>query len=254
MSDLRLIITVATLVVLVTTSQSAARTKKVVVFAAASLTAPITTLADKFFAEGLGKVTVSFASSSSLARQIDQGAPAAVFLSANKKWMDWLAGRNMIDRESMVVFTSNRLVLGTARSAKIGDLLTAETQWRKLVATGRLAVGETGSVPVGIYAKEALTSLGGWETVAGHLAPMSDVRRVILSVSRGETPYGVIYSTDAVSSGLTVAGIFPENSHTPIRYHGSVTTHGGEGAKRFLTFVMSPQGQEVLSKQGFIAP
>ncbi len=222
------------------------------VFAAASLTDALKRVAQLWAGAGHPLPHLSFAASSVLAQQVAQGAPADLFVSADERWMDWLAARKLIRGASRGDLLGNTLVLvepeGALKPVTIGPSLS----WPSVLGpNGRLAVGDPASVPAGIYAKQALTRLGLWGTVAGRLAPAENVRAALLLVERGEAPAGVVYGSDAVSApGLAVAGTFPENSHPPIRYPAALLSDNNEAAA-VLPFLHGDAAQAVFRRDGF---
>jgi molybdate transport system substrate-binding protein len=225
--------------------------KTVTVFAASSLTDGLKEIASLYEAKTGIKITLSFGASSAIARQIDQGADADVFLSADEDWMDFLQKRGRLVDMTRHDVLGNQLVLiashGTApiTIAPHFDLLGA-------LKGGRLAVGDPTSVPAGKYARAALTTLGVWDSVSTHLAQAENVRVALEYVARGETPLGIVYSTDAkAESDVYVVGTFPPNSHPPIVYPVALTKTAVPQAKDFLTFLEGPQSRAVFEKDGF---
>jgi molybdate transport system substrate-binding protein len=231
-----------------------ANAQQLTVFAAASLTDAMKEIAAMWQADGHPALRQSFASSSTLARQIEQGAPANVFASADQKWMDYLATHNLIAVDTRRNLLGNDLVLivPASRPAKIqigpGFDLTS-----LLGANGRLATGDPAHVPVGIYAEQALRKLGVWNAVAPRLARTDDVRAALLLVERGEAPAGIVYSTDAAASkAVAVAGIFPADSHDPITYPFAVTKAGDtQEARALMTFLAGAKARGVFVSHGF---
>ncbi len=234
------------------------------VFAAASLTDALKDVAAAWVAKGHAAPVLSFGASSTLARQIEQGAGANLFASADTKWMDELASRNLIVPETRQEFLGNSLVLVVpadrvgkdgARKIEISpgfDLLSL------LGPDGRLATGDPAHVPVGIYAEQALRRLGVWALAEPRLARAENVRAALLLVQRGEAPAGIVYSTDAaatahaLSGGVAVAGIFPENSHDRITYPFAVTRAGDTPeARALLAFLAGPEAREIFARRGF---
>ena len=201
----------------------------IVVFAAASLRDALDAAVAAY---DPGGVTVSYAGSSALAKQIEAGAPAELFISADDDWMDYLAGRGRIDAASRVALLGNDLVLVAAPSFA-GDLAIAPGfPLAAALGDGRLSVAATEAVPAGRYAKAALQSLGVWDSVAGRLAESDNVRTALQFVSRGEAPLGIVYATDArVAPDVRVLGTFPEDSHPPIRYPAALMPGASPGAR-----------------------
>lgn len=229
--------------------------KPVVVFAAASLKDVLTRIGEDWKTATGKQVIFSFAASSALAKQVEQGAPAEVFISADHKWMDYLDKAGLIDTASRRDIVGNRLVLVgaiTAAPVEINDSLDLAGT----LGEGRLAVGLTASVPAGIYARQALERLGLWGQVSGKLAEAENVRAALLLVARGEAPLGVVYETDArAEKSVRQLGIFPEDSHEPIVYPAALTREARTGdASAFLDYLQSPAASDVFAKAGFILP
>jgi molybdate transport system substrate-binding protein len=197
---------------------------------------------------------MSFGSSSTLARQIEQGAPANLFASADEKWMDYLADKKLIALDTRKDLVGNDLVLVVPPdkpqhvTIKPGfDLLGM------LGPSGRIATGDPAHVPVGIYAEQALKKLGLWDAVSPRLARADDVRSALLLVERGEAPAGIVYATDAaVSKAVMVAGTFPADSHDPVSYPFAVVSSGDTPeARALMTFLVGPQVRDIFVKRGF---
>ena len=231
-----------------------ARAQQLTVFAAASLTDAMKDVSALWTSTGHPPLRLSFGASSTLARQIEQGAPAALFASADEKWMDYLAQKNLIVADTRKSLLGNDLVLVVP--ANKPQHVTIEPRFNLLGLlgpSGRLATGDPASVPVGIYAEQALKKLGMWDAVAPRLAPTEDVRAALLLVERGEAPAGIVYSTDAaVSKAVMVAGTFPANSHDPISYPFAVTkAHDTPEARALMAFLAGPQARAVFVQRGF---
>lgn len=233
----------------------AAAGKDLLVFAAASTTDAITEISKLYEERGLGKVTSSFASSSTLAKQIEQGAPADVFLSANEKWMDYLEERQLLAVGSRVNLLRNRIVLVVPADSPARDLELKEGQslLPLLGADGRLAVGDPEHVPVGIYGKQALENLGMWQEIKDRIAPAKDVRAGLALVERAETPLGLVYESDVASSDkVRVIGVFPQGSHPDIVYPAAVIAAGDiDAAGDFIKFLLTPEALAIFKKYGF---
>jgi molybdate transport system substrate-binding protein len=233
----------------------AAAQSDVVVFAAASTTNAVTEIGKLYADRNLGRVTLSFASSSTLAKQIARGAPADVYLSANKKWMDFLEARHLIDKGSRLDLLGNRIVLiaPVGSTLKAIDVAPGFSLARYLGEGMRLSIGDPEHVPAGMYGKQALENLGAWGTVKDRLAPMKDVRAALVLVERGETPLGLVYATDAaISKKVRVVGAFPADSHAPIVYPVAAVAGGKvAAAKGFIDFLRSPQSRAIFEKYGF---
>jgi molybdate transport system substrate-binding protein len=231
-----------------------ARAQQLTVFAAASLTDAMKDVSTQWEKAGHPPLRLSFGASSTLARQIEQGAPANLFASADEKWMDYLVEKNLIAAGTRKDLLGNDLVLVVLATAPkhvtIGpgfDLLAL------LGPNGRVATGDPAHVPVGLYAEQALRKLGIWDAVAPRLARADDVRSALLLVERGEAPAGIVYATDAaVSKAVMVAGTFPESSHDPVTYPFAVTKSGDTPeARALMTFLAGPQARAVFAQRGF---
>jgi molybdate transport system substrate-binding protein len=231
-----------------------ARAQELTVFAAASLTDAMSDVSAQWAKAGHKPLRLSFGSSSTLARQIEQGAPANVFASADEKWMNYLTEKGLIVPGSRRDLLSNDLVLVVPASKPVHVAIGPNFDLAGLLGpNGRLAVGDPAHVPVGIYAQQALTKLGLWDKVAPRLARTDDVRAGLLLVERGEAPAGIVYGTDAaVSKAVMVAGIFPASSHDPITYPFAVVKSGDTpDAHALLTFLAGPEAREVFVSRGF---
>jgi molybdate transport system substrate-binding protein len=232
----------------------ASRAQELTVFAAASLTDAIKEVSAQWVAAGHQPLRMSFGSSSTLARQIEQGAPANLFGSADEKWMDYLGERNLIVNETRKNLLGNDLVLVVPADRPRHVAIEPGFDLLGLLGpTGRLAVGDPTNVPVGIYAEQALKKLGIWDSVSLRLAPSEDVRSGLLLVERGEAPAGIVYATDAaVSKAVMVAGTFPANTHDPISYPFAVIKAGDTTeARKLLAFLAGPQARAVFVRLGF---
>lgn len=225
------------------------------VMAAASLTDAMKELAPAWAAKGNAASRFSFGASSALARQIEQGAPADIFASADEPWADYLQARDLIVAGTRSSPLGNTLVLiapanqpGTIIIAPGVDLLT------RLGPQGRIATGDPAGVPVGKYAQAALEHLGIWAAVAPRLARTDTVRAALLLVERGEAPLGIVYATDAAASkGVRIVGTFPEDSHPPITYPFALTKHGDTPQGRaLLAFLTGPEAAPVYRRLGFV--
>ena len=224
------------------------------VFAAASLKNALDD-ADAAFTKASGvKVTASYAASSALAKQIEQGAPADVFISADLKWMDYVAGKNLIKTDTRVNLLGNRLVLIAPADSKIGNVKIGQGfDIAKLAGPGRIAVADVKAVPAGLYAKAALEKLGAWAAAEPKLAQAESVRATLAFVARGETPLGIVYETDAkIEPKVKIVGAFPEDSHPPVIYPVAATSSSKNAATgRYLTFLRSPAAKAIFEKYGF---
>lgn len=233
----------------------AAEQPEVVVFAAASTTNAITDIGNLYAAKQLGTIKTSFASSSTLAKQIESGAPVDVYLSANKKWMDYLADKDLIDKASRFDLLGNRIVLIAPQASAIQtvDIKAGMDLVALLGQDGRLSMGDPDHVPAGMYGKKAMEKLGLWDQVKDRVAPMKDVRAALVLVERAEAPLGEVYATDAaISDKVRVVGTFPTDSHPPIVYPVAAVTGGkAEAAKAFMDFLKTPEARAIFEKYGF---
>lgn len=226
----------------------------VVVFAAASATESINEIGAAFAAKGLGKITPSYASSSTLAKQIENGAPAGLFLSADQRWMDYLTEKKLIAEGTRDDLLGNRVALIAPKASTVS--LTPAPGFALAAALGkdgRLAVGDPAHVPVGAYTQAALEKLGVWDQVKDRLVAGDSVRAALAYVERGETPLGIVYSTDAAASDkVRVVALFPADSHPPVLYPvGLIAGHDDAEARRFLDFLHGPEAKAVFVKHGF---
>ena len=184
------------------------------------------------------KIVASYAASSALMKQIEQGAPADVFLSADLKWMDYGAERKLINTTTRVDLLGNRLVLIAPKDSKINAVTIAPGfDLAALAGSGRIAVGDVRAVPAGLYAKAALEKLGVWPAVEPKLAMAENVRAALVLVARGEAPFGIVYETDAkIDPGVKIVGVFPEDSHPPIIYPVAMTADRQAGCRALSGF------------------
>lgn len=227
----------------------------VVVFAAASLKNALDDVAAAYAAETGKTVTISYEASSTLAKQIEQAAPADIFFSADLAWMDYLDERNLIRKDTRVTLLGNAIVL----VAPAGSAASV-TDWAKadlpalLGADGRLAMANVLSVPAGKYGKAALEHLGLWAAVADRIVQADNVRAALAFVAQGEAPLGIVYRTDANSARekVAVAGTFPEDSYPPIVYPVAMTALSkNPDARAFFDFMISEAARPAYEKQGF---
>ena len=234
-------------------SAATAGAQDVTVFAAASLTNALEEIAKAYRAKGGGAVKFSFASSSTLARQIESGAAADIFASADEQWMDYLAERKLIEPATRSSRLGNTLVLITPATDKRAVDIKPGFDLAGMIGNGKLATGDPAHVPVGRYAQQALTRLGVWDAVAPKLARTDNVRAALLLVERGEAPFGIVYGTDAAASGkVNVAGTFPADSHPPVSYPFAILAKRDRSeVKSFFEFLYGPEAQAVYRKAGF---
>jgi molybdate transport system substrate-binding protein len=222
------------------------------VFAAASLTDSLKAVADAYKARTGVTVTLSFGASSTLARQIDQGAKADMFFSADTDWMDYLAKNGHVVAGSRKDLLGNDLVLIAAPGAKPAPKIAPHFDLASALGDGRLALADPASVPAGKYAKAALTALGVWDNVAQKVVQAENVRVALEYVARGEAPYGIVYGTDAkVAPSVRVAGIFPADTHPAIVYPVALMKDASPAAADFLAFLQGAQARAIFTKAGF---
>ncbi|MGF1908518.1 molybdate ABC transporter substrate-binding protein [Vibrio kasasachensis] len=221
------------------------------IYAASSLTNVLNELIAEYKRKHSIEIIPIYGGSSSLARQIEQGAPADLFISANELWVKHLEKNGVVDKQHIQPFAQNRLVViapsGTTRTLNANHV----ESWLNLLADSRLAVGQTNAVPAGIYAKQSLKSLGMWQSLNKHLAPTSNVRIALTLVERGEANLGIVYQSDAViSNKVRVLYTFTSASHDPIIYP-LVTLSQSQSIEQFVAFLLSDSAQEALVKYGF---
>ena len=223
------------------------------VFAAASLSDALATLAVKYQAETEITVRISLASSSTLARQIDLGAPAEVFISANEKWMDYLEAHARIKVDTRHDIIGNTLVLITPATSTVTLDITSKTEFRSGLGDARLAMGDPAHVPIGLYGKSALETLGIWEDIGARVARADNARAALALVARGETPLGIVYRSDALAEpNVRIVGEFPSSSHPPIVYPAAVVAENATpAAYAWLKFLRSTAARRVFERQGF---
>ena len=224
------------------------------VFAAASMSDALRQVNELWVAKGNAPLQFNFAASSTLIRQIEQGATASVFVSADERWADWGIERGLLVKASRVSPLGNDLVLIAPLDSAVKVDITKTTDILALLgANGRLATGDPAHVPVGRYAEQALTWLGQWDAIGPRLARADSVRAAMLLVERGEAPLGIVYGTDAaVSTRVKVVGTFPEASHEPVTYpFVIVTAQDSPDARAVLAFLVGPEAMAVYKKLGF---
>jgi molybdate transport system substrate-binding protein len=221
--------------------------------AAASLTNVLDDLSKAFTEKTKLAVKSSLAASSVLAKQIEAGAPADVFFSADLEWMDYLEQRKLLKSGSRHDVVGNRLVLIAPADSTVSVKIRKGVDFGPALGPqGKLATGDPDSVPVGKYAKTALEKLGVWDKVAPQLVRAENVRAALAFVARGEAPLGIVYRTDALAEKkVRIVAEFPEDTHPPITYPIAETTHGGADAQRFIEFVRSKPAGEIFKKYGF---
>ena len=230
----------------------AAEDEPTLVFAAASLKEALDGAVEDYWAQTGHGVEVSYAASSALAKQIEQGAPAGLFLSADVEWMEYLAQRELIEAGSRTILLGNELVLIAPASYRGSLEIAPGFDLARSLADGRLAIGATASVPVGKYAMAALKSLGVWDSVSEKLAETENTRAALALVSRGEAPFGIVYATDAKADpGVRVVGTFPADSHPPILYPVALTADADRESREFLNYLTSEKARGAFERAGF---
>ncbi|NDV54019.1 molybdate ABC transporter substrate-binding protein [Yangia sp. PrR003] len=231
----------------------AAQAEEVVVFAAASLKTAMDEIAPAFEAKTGHEVTVSLAGSSALARQIQQGAPAGIFISANEEWMDTLDADGLLEPGSRSDLLRNSIVLIAHGADAAPVAISPALDLPALLGDGRLAMALVDAVPAGIYGKAALQSLGLWDSALPRVAQADNVRAALALVSTGEAPLGIVYATDAAADkNVSVIGTFPEDSHPPIVYPvAELAGRDGAAETAFLTYLHGPEARAAFGAQGF---
>jgi len=231
-----------------------AAAERVIVLAAASTAHVIDELIGQFEAGPGESVVASYAGTSALARQIESGAPADIFLAANAAWMDHVEAQGLIEPGSRQVPAGNRLVFVTGVGGMAPFEPSAALDLSALLKGGRLAVGNPDHVPAGIYARQALEALSLWPDVRSRLAPAADVRAALALVARGEAPLGIVYATDAARiEGVHVVGTIPASLHEPIVYPAAlIAGRASPLATRFFEFLAGPEGRVAFARAGFV--
>jgi molybdate transport system substrate-binding protein len=232
---------------------SAEDKKPVLVFAAASLTTAFNAIGAEWEKATGKKVSFSYAASSALARQMESGAPADLFVSADLRWMDFAAEKKLIKDDSRETLLGNALVLIAPQGDKIDIKIAKGFDLAKALGDSRLATGAIPAVPVGNYAKQALTNLGVWEQIEPKIAGAESVRAALALVARGEAKLGIVYATDAKAEPkVKVVDTFPEGSHDPVVYPIALTASStNPDAAEFLAYLRSPMAEKILADQGF---
>lgn len=234
-------------------SPASAEDKTITVFAAASMKNALDEVDAAYTARTGIKFSVSYAASSVLAKQIEQGAPADVFVSADTDWMDYAISKKAINEPSRVNLLGNSIVLIAPKDSKIENVTIAQGfDLAKLAGNGRIATGDVKSVPAGKYAKAALEKLGAWQAAEPKFAMAESVRAALTLVARGEVNLGIVYSTDAkVEPGVKIVGTFPAESHPAIVYPVAATATAKPETNDYLAFLRSAAAKTILEKYGF---
>lgn len=224
------------------------------VYAAASLKNALDEISQSWSAQKSGKVVLSYAASSALARQIEKGAPADIFVSADLEWMDYLAQRKLVNDASRVNLLRNELVMIAPATAKISVELKPGLKLGDLLGNDRLSMADPDSVPAGKYGKAALEALGIWPQVAAKIIRADNVRTALNFVARGETPLGIVYRTDAAAEDkVRVVAVFPSNTHPPIVYPAALLADSKNAeAAAFFSYLKSNAAIGIFRKHGFL--
>ncbi len=250
---MRVIIALVFIAAVSALTPAAAASPAITVFAAASLKNALDA-ADAAFTTKTGiNVTPSYAASSALMKQIENGAPADAFFSADIDWMDYGAERKLIDTSTRIDLLGNRLVLIAPKESNIDAVTIAPGfDLARLAGNGRIVTGDVRSVPVGRYAKAALEKLGAWEQARAKFAMAENVRAALTLVARGEATLGIVYATDAkVEPNVKVVGVFPPDATPPIVYPVALTPGARPQAVQYLSFLRSPTAKSIFEAHGF---
>lgn len=227
-----------------------------VVLAAASMQESLQAVADEWTQEGHAAPVLSFAASSALARQVEQGAPADLFVSADEEWMDALERQKLLKPQTRATLLGNSLVLVAPASSTVTVNFTDPASFPAALGKGPLAIADPAAVPAGKYGKAALESLNLWQAAEGRLAPAENVRAALALVERGEAPLGIVYATDAKAAPkVKVMATFPVSSHPPIRYPVAVLAAStNDDAEAFRAFLNSAKARAIFARYGFASP
>ncbi|MEA2838370.1 MAG: molybdate transport system substrate-binding protein [Bradyrhizobium sp.] len=234
-------------------SPALAQDKTLTVFAAASMKNALDEIDAAYTAKTGVKIVASYAASSALAKQIEQGAPADIFASADTDWMDYAASKKSINEPTRVNLLGNTIVLIAPKDSRVDNVTIGQGfDLSKLAGDGKIATGDVKAVPVGKYAKASLEKLGAWSAAEPKFAMAESVRAALTLVSRGEAALGIVYSTDAkVDPGVKIVGIFPADSHPAIIYPVAATTTAKPEAADYLAFLRSTAAKTIFDKYGF---
>ena len=231
----------------------AAATERLTIFAAASLKNGLDAVSAAWSKETAQEAAISYAASSALAKQIAQGAPADIFVSADLDWMQYLAGMSLLAADTVVNLLGNKIVLIAPRDSSAETRIAENFPLAALLGDGRLAMADVKAVPAGKYGKAALQSLRVWDSVENKVAQAENVRAALKLVATGEAPLGIVYATDArAEPAVKVIGVFPAASHPPIVYPAAVMAGSRHPqAMAFLNFLQSSRAQAIFREQGF---
>ena len=243
----------ATLAALLAALPARAQDKTITMFAAASMKNAVDDVDAAFTKKSSVKVSASYAASSALAKQIEQGAPADIFASADLDWMDYVAKKDLIQSDTRTNLLGNKLVLIAPKDTKLGTIkIEKGFDLAKLAGNGRITTGDVKAVPVGKYAKAALEKLGSWQAAESKFAMAENVRAALLLVARGEAVLGIVYETDAkVEPNVKVVGYFPQDSYPPVIYPVALLKTAKPEAKAYLDFLQSAEAKAIFEKYGF---
>ncbi|WP_353642455.1 molybdate ABC transporter substrate-binding protein [Mesorhizobium sp. WSM2239] len=244
---------IGAMVMALSSAPSVHSAEKVVVFAAASLKNALDAVNETWQTKTGQTATISYAASSALARQIEQGAPADIFISADLDWMEYLSEKQLIAPGSRTNLLGNRIVLIAATGSTIETSIAPDFPLAELLGNGRLAMGDVKAVPAGKYGKAALERLGVWAEVEDKVAQAENVRAALKLVAIGEAPLGIVYQSDAVAEpAVKVIGIFPEETHPPIVYPAAVIADSkNPDAVKFVKHLQSAKARRQFEAQGF---
>jgi molybdate transport system substrate-binding protein len=239
--------------ILLGSSPAFAQDKSLTVFAAASMKNALDDINAAYTVKTGVKIVASYAASSALAKQIEQGAPADIFASADTDWMDYAIAKKTMSESTRVNLLGNSIVLVAPKDSKLDKVAIGPGfDLAKLAGDGRIASGDVKAVPSGKYAKAALEKLGAWQAAAAKFAMTENVRAALALVARGETPLGIVYSTDAkVEPGVRIVGTFPADSHAAIIYPVAATATAKPEAAAYLAFLRSSAAKAIFEKYGF---
>lgn len=230
-----------------------AQSGSLVIFAAASLKNALDEIAADWTKAGKPAPRISYAASSALARQMEAGAPADLFISADLDWMDYVEKKDLIRKDTRFNLLGNKIVLIAPKDATARIDVKQGFDLAKALAGGKLAMGNVDAVPAGKYGKAALEKLGAWDGVKNEIAQADSVRAALLLVARGEAPLGIVYSTDAAAEpNVKIVGAFPDDSHPPIIYPAAIAKDSkNPDAQAFLALLKSGTARPAFEKQGF---
>jgi len=236
-------------------ARAQATARPLLIFGAASLTQTLDEIASMYAKREGVAVKASYAASSMLAKQLEAGAPADLFISADQEWMDYAARKDLIQTATRKDLLGNNLVLIAGKTNGVVIDLSPGLDLKIALAGQKLAIADPDSVPAGRYGKAALIALGSWDHLAGAIAPAENVRNALAYVARGDAPLGIVYGSDAISEPrVRVVATFPANTHPPIIYPAALTINAQASAQKFLDYLSAPETQAIFAKAGFTKP